>query len=236
MRWFENYDFIYKQKGLEIEISDNYYSKPCTKEEFNSYYEYTNDFTKKYEDINIPKFLKLPKEYIELLKYSNGGTIVNGDREFGFFDFKTIREFYIYYGFIIYAPNLLPIAFNGGGTFYAYKFTKEDIEPKIYGVHASCVGFEEETCFLGNNLNEVLSKKCDIDDEIHDYKVKNGTIKIPKLTQEELEKIELLNLLEKIKKDKELGEITLKEFLINKKKIKEKLSKLKTNNIKDKNE
>lgn len=224
--WFKKHEITYKKERLEIEIPIDYYSKPCTEEEFNAYIKCTSNFSKTYKDTNIPKFLKLPKEYIQLLKFSNGGSIVNEEREFGFFDMETIRYFYVSYGFIIEAPNLLPIAFNGGGTFYVYKFLNEKEEPKIYGVHASCIGFDECTCFLGNTLEEVLNKEHDIDDDIYEYQVANGTIKIPVITKEEQERINLLNKLKELKEKKSLGKIGLKEYLKTKREIESKLNGL----------
>ncbi len=171
--WFEKYE-LYFSEGLKGDIPNDYFTKPCTEKEFKAYIkEYTN---KKLENITIPNYLKLPNEYIELLRISNGGTIVNGNQEFGFFDLKAIRDFYLCYGFLIWEPNMLPIAFNGGGTFYTYKFINNSENPKIYGVHSSCIGDEEYTCFLGNTLDEVLSKNTDIDDVIDEYQARNSTI------------------------------------------------------------
>ncbi|TPN86796.1 SMI1/KNR4 family protein [Aquimarina algicola] len=223
--WFDKYDIQSKNEGLDQDIPFDFFTKPCTEEEFEFYKKY-NDDSKTHKDFKIPDDLKLPNEYIELLRYSNGGAIINKDREFGFFDINTIREFYINYGFLVNAPNILPIAFNGGGTFYGYKFSGNDKKPIICGVHASCIGFEEDTCFLGNTLDEVLNKTYDIDDDIYEYQVKNGTIKIPTLSKEEKEKTELLQQLDTLKKDKSLGKIHLKEFLKRKRELEERLNRL----------
>ncbi len=221
--WVNKYEKHNFKKGLKENIPDDFFTSPCSEEEYEDIKNYTE---KKHTELIIPQFLKLPEEYIKLLKISNGGMIINKEREFSFFDIETIREFYICYGFIIHAPTMLPIAFNGGGTFYAYKFIDEKQPPKIYGVHSSCIGFEKDTCFLGNSLKEVLSKDFDIDEEIYEYQVKNGTIKTSKITKEEKEIINLTNQLKELKEKKNTKKINLKEYLKSKREIESKLKEL----------
>lgn len=223
--WFKKYKFTLKSKGLNKSIPPDYFTKPCTKEEF-EFFRKNNDNSKSHKDYEIPNYLRLPTEYIELLKHSNSGVIINGDREFSFFDIETIRQFYFDYGFIIYAPSLLPIAFNGGGTFYVYKFINIDKKPEIYGVHASCIGFEEDTCFLGNSLDKVLSKRHYIDDDIYEHQVKNGAIKTPITSKEKQEKDNLLKELKTLKENKNLEKVDLKNYLKAKRELQKKLNDL----------
>ena len=167
----------------------------------------------------MPANLELPLEFIELLNYSNGGGIINGEREFGYFDLETIREMYMSYGFLIWAPNFLPIAFNGGGKFYAYKF--DDISKKtlIYLV-PSGIGDDEGCVLLGNTLEEVLSKTTNVEDELD--------ILYPKYEPTESQKRckELQIQLSQLKEDKNSGKINLKNFLTNKRQIEEEIKRL----------
>ena len=159
--WYEKFTFFNKQKGLEDKIPKNFFTSPTTEKVFEYISEYTNGKTK--EDFQLPAILELPLEFIELLNYSNGGGIINGEREFGYFDLATIREMYMSYGFLIWAPNFLPIAFNGGGKFYTYKFNDTAENPLIYLVPSDCIGDDDSSVILGNTLEEVLSKTTNVE-------------------------------------------------------------------------
>jgi len=161
--WYEKFTFYDKQEGLTAEIEADFFTRPTTDEEFECIAAFTNGKTK--ADFSIPTHLKLPQEFVSLLQYANGGGIINGEREFGYFDLHTIREMYMCYGFLIWAPNHLPIAFNGGGEFYVYNFNHDTNKPSIDLVPASCLGDDENCAFLGYSLEEVLSKPTNVEDE-----------------------------------------------------------------------
>ncbi len=223
--WFKKHQIEGKTEGFTDEIPSDFFTKPLTEKEVELYNK-SNCDNKKKEELIIPQYLKLPTEYIELLAYSNGGNIINGEQEFSFFDIHTIREFYIVHGFVNFAPNMLPIAFNTSGIFYMYNFLEDKENPPIYGVHASSIGFDDSTGFLGNSLEEVMKGTRDIYDVIDDYLIKTGRIKIKEQTPEEKKLIELYTKQKQLKEDKNSDKIGLKEFLLKKRKIEKEIKEL----------
>jgi hypothetical protein len=223
--WFSKFSFFDKQSGLTELISDDFFTKPFSKEEFENFPDidslYPNGRDPKY--FPIPHQLKLPKEYIELLQYSNGGGIINGEREFGFFSLEEIRQMYINYGFPIWAPAFLPIAFNGGGKFYAYDLRENNGFPIIL-VPAGNLGYDDDCwVFLGNTLEEVLSKTTNVEDELD--------ILYPEkeLSEKELQYKQLRIELKELEENKTKNQVDLKTYLLSKKRIEADLKKLQEN-------
>ena len=64
----------------------------------------------------------LPKTYCDFLRWSNGGWARTGEREFGFFDTYSVREYLESYEFAEYMPGAVPFALDGGGIFYVFDF------------------------------------------------------------------------------------------------------------------
>ena len=219
--WYEKFTFFDKRKALENNIPKDFFTRPTTDREFKYISKYTNGKTK--EDFQLSTNLELPLEFIELLNYSNGGGIINGEREFGYFDLETIREMYMTYGFLIWAPNFLPIAFNGGGKFYAYKFNDNKKIPSIYLVPSGCIGDDDSCVILGKTLEEILSKTTNVEDELD--------ILYPKyeLTESQKKWKELKLALSQLKDDKNRGKINLKSFITEKRQIEEEIKRLEIN-------
>jgi len=216
--WYSKYTFFNKDDGLKDEIPDNYFLQPYTEGEFKTISDHSNG--KKVTDFQIPPYLRLPEEYKQLLAYSNGGGIINGEREFGFFSLEGIREMYLTYGFLIWAPDFLPIALNGGGKFYVYDFRNPQNAPPVLLVPAGSIGDDEGFVFLGNTLDEVLSKTTNVENEL-------DKIYSPKeLSEKEKERLNLSEQLRNIKQKKESGEIDLKTFLKTKQDIDAQMKKL----------
>ncbi|SFM63246.1 SMI1 / KNR4 family (SUKH-1) [Chitinophaga sp. YR627] len=203
--WYSKYTFFSKEEGLKGEIPDNYFLQPYTEEEFKIISNYTGGKT--VNDFQIPPYLQLPEEYRQLLAYSNGGGIINGEREFGFLSPEGIREMYIAYGFLIWAPDLLPIAFNGGGKFYVYDFSNQRNDPSVLLVPAGCIGDDDSYAFLGNTLDDVLGKTTNVEEEL------NKLYPQRELSATEKKRADLNRELQNIKQKKESGEIDLKTFL-----------------------
>lgn len=216
--WYSKYTFFNKEEGLKGEIPDNYFLQPYSEEEFKIVSDYTEG--KAVTDFQIPPYLQLPEEYKQLLEYSNGGGIINGEREFGFFSPEGIREMYISYGFLIWAPDLLPIAFNGGGKFYVYDFRDRQNNPSVLLVPAGSVGDDEDCVFLGNTLDEVLSNTTNVEDE------SDKLYPQKELSETEKERINLNEQLRDIKQKRELGKMDLKTFLKAKQDIELQMKKL----------
>ncbi len=157
---FEEFKFEEKYPGLpqgEIETISTFLSAEIKDGEID------NGSTLDYKQWSLP-ILKIPEQYLNLLSYSNGGLIVNGDREFAFFGKNELREYYLNYEFPHYMPRVLPIALNGGGVFYAYDLRKALESPEIIAIGSGALDWEFAYS-LGNDLLEILSKSTNIEDE-----------------------------------------------------------------------
>jgi hypothetical protein len=160
MNMFQNLKFESKMPGLptvELDSLAEFLSRDIQDGEIN------NGSNIDYTKWSLPLF-QVPNQFKALLSYSNGGLIVNGDREFGYFGKKELREYYLNYEFPFYMPGILPIAFNGGGVFYAYDLRENTQNPHIIAVSSGVLDWD---CayYLGNCLLEVLSKNNNIEDE-----------------------------------------------------------------------
>lgn len=225
MMWFSKFTFFDKQPGFSAVIPEDFFKKPFSKEEFDSFPDIESLYPngKNGECFHVPQTLRLPEEYIKLLEYSNGGGIINGEREFGFFPLQEIRLMYINYGFPIWAPAFLPIAFNGGGNFYAYDLRENEGFPIIL-VPAGNLGYDDDCwVFLGNTLEEVLSKTTNVEEELD--------ILYPEkeLSEKELQYKQLRTELRALEENKKKNQIDLKTYLLSKKRIETDLKKLQEN-------
>ncbi|SFD73517.1 hypothetical protein SAMN04489722_1217 [Algibacter lectus] len=220
--WYKKHTFFDKQDGLkEIPIS-HYFSLQLTEEEIQLF----PDIKKLYpefvdnKELSIPIELTLTTEHQQLLEYSNGGGIINGDREFGYFSLQDIRYYYFAYGFPKWTPNFLPIAFNGGGKFYAYDFRNlKDI--KIVAVGSGDLDYESSVV-IGITLDEVLTKKTNIEDEL------DKLYPEIKLSEKELRKLEIKQELISLKNDKLVGTVDLKTYLMRKNELENELKEINT--------
>ena len=218
--WYNKFTFFDKQNGLKEVPTDSYLSKYLTKEEIKLY----PDIKKLYPEfldnnkLIIPKELTLTIELRELLKYSNGGGIINGDREFGYFSLQDIRYYYFAYGFPKWTPYLLPIAFNGGGIFYAYDF-RDLTDIKIVAVSSGDLDYESSVV-IGIKLDEVLSKTTNIEDEL------DILYQRPELTDNEKRATEIYKELEKLKNNKNKGQIDLKTYIETKRRLENEIAEM----------
>jgi len=219
--WYNKFTFFNKQDGLKELPPNNFFSKYLTEEEINLY----PDIKKLYPQFldnskfNIPLELSLTNELRELLEYSNGGGIINGEQEFGYFSLQHIRYYYFAYGFPKWTPCFLPIAFNGGGVFYAYDFRNlSDI--KIVAVSSGDLDYESSVV-IGKNLEEVLSKTTNVEDEL------GKLYRRPEPTEAEKRMVEIYKELRKLRLDKDKGIIELKYYMLTKRKLENEIEELK---------
>lgn len=191
--WYDNYTFFDKQKGFTETNPEQIWNK------------------------KLPVEFFLPTELQELLQYSNGGGIINGDREFGYFSLYEISDFYYEYQFDKYTPHLMPIAFNGGGIFYAYDF-RNPANISLVAISAGVLEYES-SIIIGKTLNEVLSKIINIEDELED-------ILYPEieLTEEDKQLIELHKQLKELNANRNI--ITPKDYLLKKRTLENKIKEL----------
>ncbi|RQO67842.1 SMI1/KNR4 family protein [Pedobacter sp. KBW06] len=211
--WYDNLNFYASEPGLNGMPENDFFSRPLTEEEiklFPHLFELHPDF----EDpakFPVPATLYLPADLAGLLTFSNGGAILSGEREFGYFSLQEIRYYYFAYGFPKYLPDFLPIAFNGGGIFYAYDFSKEGTSP-IVAVASGNLS-EEDTVVLGYSLAEVLSKSHNIEEDL------DQLYPVRELSDTEKTHARLRQELKTLNENRTSGQIDLKTFLLTKKRI-----------------
>lgn len=164
----------------------------------------------------LPTEFFLPDELLELLQFSNGGGIINGNREFGYLSLIDMRNYYFDYKLSKYTPLFLPVAFNGGGIFYAYDFRN----PKnitIVAVDAGDLEYES-SIVIGQTLDEVLSKTNDIVEEL-------DKIRTPiEFTEDEKQIIELRKQLAYLNANR--NGIDTKTYLLAKRKLESQIKEL----------
>ena len=71
---------------------------------------------------------------------------MNGDREFGMFDPKSIREYLLSYQLPEYMPGAVPFALDGGGGFYLFDMRAFPIDGEfpIVFAHSGSLGWDED--------------------------------------------------------------------------------------------
>lgn len=208
--WYHQFTFFDKQPGWSAFPEDNDFIESLTEEEMKLCPELSIPHNE-----SIPPVLHWPAELLQLLQYSNGGGIINGQREFGFFSLQEIRYYYLAYGFVQWAPCFLPIAFNGGGKFYAYDFRDWE-NPRLVAVSSGDLSYESAVD-LGKSLEEVLSKTGSIEDELDQlYPGIEPSEKVKR-------RVEIHQELRTLNERKNKGDIELKLYLQIKRKLEDEI-------------
>ena len=104
----------------------------------------------------LPPHFYIPNELMQLWHYSVHGGITGNGQDFGYFSPAETVSYYFGYQFWYYAPNLLPIAFDGGGVFYCYDFGQPG--PLIVMKDS---GSDDLGVPVGNSLADVLAQELD---------------------------------------------------------------------------
>lgn len=211
--WYEKLNFVNKEIGLDKAVSLDCLHTPLSEKEISEIV--VCKLNEEQVSLQIPQEIFLPDEYIELLHFSNGGLITNEDREFGYFGLTELRDFYFGYEFFKYAPLFLPVAFNGGGVFYAYDF-RDTHHIKIVAVSAGDLDYNSAVD-LGTSLKEVLKQTENIENKL------NKNYPPPVLSAEEKRKCEIWQELASLKKERENEIIDLKRYLKEKRRLEDEL-------------
>ena len=111
----------------------------------------------------LPSRFSIPTELEQLWRYSVSGGILGKGQDFGYFAPAEVVSFYFAYQFWHYAPNLMPVAFNGGGVFYCYAFRQPVLgsPPLVMNNSGNLGETDDEIVWAGGTLSEVLSKELD---------------------------------------------------------------------------
>jgi hypothetical protein len=79
----------------------------------------------------------LPPSYLSLLRWSDGGSFVNGDRRFDpFLPCSQLRQYLLSYHVPQYMPGALPFALDGGGSFYLFDMREGPVRGEYPVVYA----------------------------------------------------------------------------------------------------
>lgn len=98
----------------------------------------------------------LPAAYLDFLRESNGGDFSKGAREYQFFAVGEILETYAAYQFARYMPFAFPFAMDGSGHFYV--FDLRTLDESVYSVHASDLGWSEDTRRIADDFIACLQQ------------------------------------------------------------------------------
>ena len=96
----------------------------------------------------------LPRSYLSLLRWADGGEFRTGERWFQFVPAlgaqHGVRAMMRAYRFPQYMPGAVPIAFNGGGTFYLLDMRRPALEGEypVVCAHSGYLAWESEACFV----------------------------------------------------------------------------------------
>lgn len=94
----------------------------------------------------------LPPAYLSLLRWSDGGEFGTGERWFQFFptlgERHGVRAIMVAYQLPQYMPGAVPVAFNGGGTFYLLDMRRPAVggEYPVVCAHAGYLAWEPDAC------------------------------------------------------------------------------------------
>jgi hypothetical protein len=113
----------------------------------------------------------LPLSYLSFLRWSNGGWFRTGKREFGFFPTSDpsggVRAMLVAYHLPQYMPGALPIAFNGGGTFYLLDMRRAAVngEYPVVCAHAGYLAWTSEAYVtVADSFVDACRGAVDVDD------------------------------------------------------------------------
>lgn len=116
----------------------------------------------------------LSPTYLSFLGWSNGGWFRTGEREFGFFPTSDptggVRAMLLAYHLPQYMPGALPIAFNGGGTFYMLDMRRQAVggEYPVVCASAGYLGWEREACrVVSDSFPAACRGTFNVDDLLH---------------------------------------------------------------------
>jgi hypothetical protein len=113
----------------------------------------------------------LPPAYLSLLRWSDGGEFKTGERWFQFFPALSarhgVRAMMIAYQLPQYMPGAVPIAFNGGGTFYLLDMRQPavDGEYPVVCADAGYLAWESRAhCVVADTFVAACRGRVNVDD------------------------------------------------------------------------
>src|SRR5262245_7423107 len=115
--------------------------------------------------------LPLPAAYLSLLRWSDGGEFGTGERWFQFFpalgERHGVRAMMLAYQLPQYMPGAVPVAFNGGGTFYLLDMRRPAVggEYPVVCAHAGYLAWEPRAfCVVADSFVAACRGTVNVDD------------------------------------------------------------------------
>lgn len=105
----------------------------------------------------------LPASYLDFLRWSNGGSFLNGDRRFDpVFAANEVRGYLLSYHIPQYMPGAVPFAFDGGGRFYLFDMRQgpTDGEYPVLFVGSGNLGYAD-TVHAGTSFIDACTRSTD---------------------------------------------------------------------------
>lgn len=108
----------------------------------------------------------LPRSYLDLLAWSNGGEFLSGERRFQFLSTAELRTEMLSYRVPAHMPGMLPIGLNGGGTLYFLDIDRQiGGEAPVLAASASDLGTDPDQCWqIAASLPDACAGTIDVDD------------------------------------------------------------------------
>jgi len=113
----------------------------------------------------------LPPAYLSLLRWADGAYFGTGDRWFQFFPTLSarsgVRAMMIAYQLPQYMPGAVPVAFNGGGTFYLLDMRQPAVggEYPVVCAHAGYLAWEPDAwCVVADSFLAACRGRVNVDD------------------------------------------------------------------------
>lgn len=96
--------------------------------------------------------------YVDFLRWSNGGTFQNGDRQFQMFAVSEIRNYLLDYGIPAFMQGAIPFAMDGGGSFYLFDMRKPPVDDEYPVLFNHCSELEwDESIIVGSSFLEACT-------------------------------------------------------------------------------
>ncbi|MDR2880542.1 MAG: SMI1/KNR4 family protein [Azoarcus sp.] len=109
----------------------------------------------------------LPASYLEFLSWSDGPSVRRGEREFGFFGTRDIRDYVLNYHIAYYMPGAIPLGLDGGGLFAMFDTRNGPAdEYPILAVEAGALDYSE-TALLATSFLDFCQGTTSIADVLY---------------------------------------------------------------------
>jgi hypothetical protein len=93
---------------------------------------------------------RLPADYLGFLAWSDGATWQKGEREFGCFGARHLREYLLHYHFPQYMPGAAPFGLDGGGIFGVFDLRPDGACGGVYAIGSGALDWDDAVRVAGS--------------------------------------------------------------------------------------